>query len=190
MHRRQKDAPMILALCFPEKSMKLVVFILVLINLLFGCQHNESKDEVSPLVGQWLTDACTQVSDLEGNPINQWAKGIYRFQSSGEIFISSRLFSDSSCSGLFEIIEPANSKLLLTYDDLGIVTLEEGIEGGKIRVNFNDDEEIIVIVDGFYHVDGMALCFSDNLNLEPNIVSTSEAEFATIDFEKCLSKLN
>ncbi len=61
-----------------------------------------------------------------------------------------------------------------------MVTLEEGIEGGKITVNFNAEEQIMV-VEGFYTINNDSLCFSDNLNFEPYIVSTSEAEYTTID---------
>lgn len=170
-------------------KMKIVVVLIALMTSLIGCHHGEKNGESPKLLGQWITDTCAQGNDDENSSIGQWARGVYAFHVSGMITISLRFFEDSSCSGSFTLIESESSlDSSLTYEDHGTVTLEEGIEGGEIAVNFRFEEKDI-IVEGFYSINSASLCFSDNLNFEPYIVSTSEAEYTTIDFEKCLSKV-
>ncbi len=45
-------------------------------------------------------------------------------------------------------------------------------------------------VEGFYTENNGSLCFSDNLNFNAFSWSSSQAEYTTIDFEKCLTRLN
>ena len=169
--------------------MTIHVPIILLSIFLSGCHHDNSDNDKSVLLGNWITEACEQSVNSDGGLINQWAQGIYLFQSNGDIEMSFRSFSDSSCSGEYEPIQrTVVTNFSLTFIDNGKVTLEEGIEGGSISVTF-DFEEQNMVTEGFYTINSELLCFSDNLNFDPNGISTSEAEYSSIDFEKCMSKV-
>ncbi len=150
-----------------------------------GCQSEHTNKELSSLSGKWITDACEQLE-----PNDEWGKGIFDFNSLGEIIMSFRSFADSSCSGEFVLIEQPQEldEPQLTFNDIGVEILEEGIEGGRIEITI--PASVPVIVQGFYTINGSSVCFSDNLNFDVLSWSSSEAEYTTIDFEKCLSKLN
>ncbi len=160
----------------------------IILTLLFfgvaGCQGEHKNQELSPLAGKWITDACDQFE-----PAAKWGKGIFDFNSFGQIIMGFRSFDDSSCSGEFVSVEQpqVSVEIQLTFNDIGEEILDEGIEGGRVEITIPAPEPIII--QGFYTINGSSLCFSDNLNFGVLSWSTSEAEFTSIDFEKCLSKL-
>lgn len=162
------------------------------ILLIIGCTNNDESfpnQENSSLVGEWLTDECSQVTTPVGGLLNEWRKGIYVFSSEGTVIAKYREYSDSTCSGNYILLSVPNNEPAMEYNDLGEETLQEGIQGNRIRINFTFENQTGVI-EGFFLISDGSLCFSSNINLNPDSIALSGVENTAIDFEKCLTKLS
>ncbi len=159
--------------------------------LIAGCETNNGShpnQTNSTLIGEWLTDACQQTTNLSGEFLNDWWKGVYIFSSEGTVVTKYRVFSNSNCSGNYSLLSVPNNEPALEYSDLGEETLQEGMQGNRIRVNFTVENKTGV-VEGFYLISNNALCFSSNIILSADSITLSGAGNTTIDFEKCLTRL-
>ena len=153
-----------------------------------GCRGTNNQS--SPLVGSWLTDACSQMTESNGDVLDIWGRGVYQFYANGAVVPRARLYSDSSCSGNFELLSQLDvSNTPFSFEDCGEEALEEGVDGGRLIFSIVVDGEMNDI-EGFYYLNDGVLCLSDNINLEPFAISSSSLELESIDFEKCLSRLN
>lgn len=168
-------------------------FLVVLISVItIGCQHDNSNEATSPLMGAWLTNACElneipESSALKDSPLPFWGKGLYVFHVDGHISHDILAFEDSSCSGESRLLKTqVENEDLLLFSDLGQEILEEGVEGGRIMITINLDEP--GTIEGFYTINSGSLCFSDRLNFHAFFWLGREIESKAIDFENCLSK--
>lgn len=155
-----------------------------------GCEVEQQKNSPSPLVGTWLTDACTQMTGDDGTPLEHWAQGLYTFYSSGTLAARFNQYADADCITptllVEDLSEPATSAI--SYQDLGEETLEGGIPGGKIVVRAETDSSTYEF-QGYYAIDNGSLCFSHKLNFDPLSISSLDTEGTDIDFEKCLTRV-
>lgn len=165
-------------------------FLIIIMLLIMGCQLTLSDNIVSPLRGKWLTDTCSQMTGSGAELLDAWGKGIYQFYPNGALVPSIERYSDSSCTGASTVIETFYASTTpFSFQDLGEVTLQEGIQGGKIILDI-DDGDAGIRIEGFYTINNDTLCLSDKINLEPFAISSSNAEGDAIDFAKCLSKIS
>jgi hypothetical protein len=173
--------------------MKLYLYMIVAF-LMIGCNSNENSGELSPLNGYWVTDACESVDWNNDMPAytdsnETWVKGIYEFRYGGQIRQFIQFYPDSSCTGDIELyeptVEPGKSP---TFVDLGEETLEEGIQGGRIAIDFPMMPDVLLdSIEGFYTINSGSLCFSRNLHFSAMSWGITEWEETNIDFEKCLT---
>jgi hypothetical protein len=169
--------------------MRKALFSLVLLGLLAGCQQNDSGDQSMSLEGSWITNACVQATDINDNPLDFWAKGLYEFHDNGSLVPVLRAYSNSSCTGAYEETILADiGTAQLSYFELGTLTLEEGIDGGEFTLTMVYNNEALS-TDGFYTVNGNELCLSANIRLDPIGITTSQVESTAIDFENCLTRV-
>lgn len=161
------------------------------ILLIAGCENNNespANQANSNLVGEWLTDACNQQTNPSGDVIDEWWKGIYVFSSEGTIVSKHRRYLDSTCNGSYLLLFAPNFEPVIEYRDLGEETLQEGMQGNRIRVNFTFENQTGAI-EGFYFMSNDSLCFSSNINLNADSIALSGVENTTIDYEKCLTRI-
>lgn len=149
----------------------------VIALVISGCEVEQQNDSPSPLVGTWLTDACEQMADAEGTPVEQWARGLYSFYSSGTLVARFNQYGDSGCTTATQLVddlsEPAASPT--SYRDLGEETLENGIAGGGVVI-WAETDSTTYEFQGYYTVNNGSLCFSNKLNFDPLSISSSDAE--------------
>jgi hypothetical protein len=167
---------------------------MIVIFLMAGCNSNDNSAERSPLNGYWITDVCEHVewnSDMPAYmPSNEmWVKGIYEFKYGGQIRQFLQYYPDSSCTGDIELYEPTlEPNKYPTFADLGEETLEEGIQGGRILIDFPMIPNVLLgSVEGFYTINSGSLCFSQNLHFNAMSWGISEVGDTNIDFEQCLT---
>lgn len=170
--------------------MRKLFFLLALSASISGCQQNDAGDQSLSLEGNWITNACAQATDVDDNPLDFWAKGLYEFHDHGSLVPVLRAYSDSSCTGTYEETRLTDTGTAqLSYLELGALTLEEGIDGGRFTLTIVYNDEALS-TDGFYTINGNELCISGNIRLDPIGISTSQAGSTAIDFENCLIRVN
>ena len=138
----------------------------------------------SSLIGVWETEACEQSTDLRGDLINIWSKGIYHFTESERINFRPQSYLDSGCitldtSATLEYYEYGDFK------DLGKETLQEGISGNRILISIVSPSSG-VDVEAFYTINNNVLCFSSTFTFGPNRIVTYGKTRNNIDFARCL----
>ena len=157
------------------------ILVTLLLVAIIGCQHSDSDQELSPLVGQWITESCDQVS-------NHWTKAIYEFTAQGTIRLGNELYSDSNCIVLVTALPPEESIAVpMTYQDHGPRLLQEGIDGRSISIQMGKNDQI-ASADAFYTINNGSLCFSDSITLEAVTFGVAQSGGDAIDFDNCLTR--
>ena len=169
--------------------MNKVILLATLITMLSACGGGGNNDasSTSPLIGVWVTESCKQVSDTNGAPLNIWRKALYEFNDKGEVFAGGEQYSDSNCITLSNTQAPTEVNVPVTYQDHGSLTLQEGIDGGRLLIEIGSGNQLLSI-DAFYTINNNSLCFSDAFTFEALGFGISQSGTDAIDFTKCLTK--
>ena len=167
--------------------MKVCNITMLVISLsLTACKGSSENNESSPIIGSWATQACAQLTDNNGAPINVWVKGYYDFTVNGSISFYREGYTDSNCTTEHQNFIPGSFSVV-TFKDNGATTLQEGIQGHKIFINFMHLSPN-VSSNGFYTINNNTLCFSDTFVLEANRFGINQPDISDIDFNNCLVK--
>ena len=168
--------------------MNKISLLTILASIVSGCGGGGNNTQTtSPLIGVWATQACTQLTDSDGMPVNIWVKGNYEFKSDGNIIFEPKGYTDSNCTTATANFI-SGSLAVVTFQDQGSTTLQEGISGYKLYINYTHplgDAD----ANGFYTINNDSLCFSQSFVLEPNNFGIALPEISDIDFNKCLVEI-
>ncbi len=166
--------------------MKYFIFVAVSI-LITSCSN--SSDENTPLIGRWVTQACTQATNSNGALVDAWFKANYEFTATGLVFFEPEQYTDSQCVTRAQTQTTENPDPVATYADQDESILQEGIQGHGITLSFITPTDTPKI-DGFYTINDGALCFSGIFIFEPLKFGYSEVGGdSAINFDDCLVKL-
>lgn len=152
--------------------------------VLISCNETNST---SSIIGNWITDACTQLTDNNSQPVNVWAKSTYTFQANGDIYLDPTSYSDSNCITESGAIQ-SGPLLVATFLDLGAVTASQGMDVMSINITFTSAPAPYT-TSGFYKITGGALCLSQAYQFNAGSFSISNADDTEIDFTHCLSSM-
>ncbi len=164
--------------------MKVTGTLIIISFLIVGCQGDRSNN-ISPLLGNWITNSCEQASDSGGSPINKWLVGLFEFTPQGTIRFGHKEYADSDCVTLNSSVAPANGDIPVMYNDKGPQTLQEGIEGDKLLIEMGSGDQF-VSREAYYTINDGKLCFSDAFTFEALKFGISESGADAIDFSHCL----
>jgi len=159
---------------------------LIIICIYLSACNGDGND--SELQGNWITKSCEQATERLGSHEGKYCKGIYAFTSANTLTSSIQFYSGAACDVATDKLEPSSSGKPITYSDLGVVTLQEGIGGSQLNLIL-PVQDAPVTIEGFYTLTSGELCFSDNMNFNVYSFSSSSSETDSIDFEKCLVKM-
>lgn len=157
------------------------------VMLLVTACSSDGSTEDSPLVGTWITEGCEQMSDLNGNPIDVWARGLFEFTRDGRLLLGTREYGDGNCQTLVQTRAPADQDLDLRFADLGETTLPDGLEGRRLRIT---QESLLPSLsrEGTYVIMQRQACFSYAFRFSPSGIGFS-ADNADINYLECLQRL-
>ncbi len=155
-----------------------------LLLFLSACDNNTSS---SPLVGNWITESCEQMSDTNGAPMDFWVRGLYEFSAKGKIRLGMRGYSDSNCQTQMQYTSPGPQDAPFTFEDLGETFLQEGIEGRGLRVSVVSVSQSLE-VSAYYVIDNNKACFSEAFTFHARRTGVSESGADAIDFDNCLRR--
>ena len=155
-----------------------------LLLFLSACDNNTSS---SPLVGNWITESCEQMSDTNGAPMDFWVRGLYEFSAEGKIRLGMRGYSDSNCQTQVQYTSPGSQDVPFSFEDLGEAFLQEGIEGRGLRVTVGS-ALLSFSVSGYYGIDNNRACFSEAFRFHAGRIGVSGSGADAIDFGNCLRR--
>jgi len=167
------------------------VVLVVAVALLIGCGDGSSSGSLSELVGTWVTESCSQVTDGSGNPLPMWLKAEYEFTPEG--LITWRFFSydDGQCitgGSLNSTSDHENGTFRLFFEDMGNETLQEGLLGHRLHFQLNEGDAVVVDSQDVFAaiLNNYRLCTSENLRLGGSSIVYSDIANPQINFEECL----
>ncbi len=155
--------------------------ILLLIITLSACDNNNS----SQIIGSWLTNSCTQLTDSSSNPINVWAKSTYIFNSNGNINFITTTHSDSDC---VTEINTADAILVATFADLGPTTTSLGIDATAISIYFSSSP-MPITTTGYFKIENNQLCLSQSFHFDAGGFGIGSIDDTEIDYTNCLTRI-
>lgn len=144
-----------------------------------GGDSTSNTNTTSELVGIWTTQECKSIDSI-------WIKSIYEFTNTGSILLGIEQFSDANCITSIERNDPtASTVTTFVFEDSGSILLEEGIEGGGMKITFTTASTELA-VSAYYTINNNILCFSEAFTFEAGLFGISESGESAINFSSCL----